>query len=149
MVQINLLFIVRKDMLPPLTRSTIDSHVIKFSEGAVTMSIVGGTYGQDLNPDFDCGGMPDMVVGFNAGLFAYESWNCVISYLDSHPSVIGVFSDYNEWSGVNCASLGGKNARNSFCINPFRQPRSMPVYCMNLPQMSNAFLYVYNQQVLE
>jgi len=57
--------------------------------------------------------------------------------------------DYNEHSGVNCAKLGGWRAAQSLDVNPFRQPRAMPVYCMNLPQFSNGFMYVFNEQDLE
>jgi hypothetical protein len=79
------------------------------------------------------------------GLYAYPT----INYLQRSPSVIGVFTDYNEFSGVQCASiLGGSAGRQSLRINPFRQPRAMPVYSMNLPQFSNGFIYVCNQQEL-
>ena len=71
--------------------------------------------------------------------------------VDSSPS--SVLSpcrlDYNEHSGVNCAKLGGWRAAQSLDVNPFRQPRAMPVYCMNLPQFSNGFMYVFNEQDLE
>lgn len=116
----------------------------------LTIAVVCGTYGAGLDPNFDCGsGAPDMVIGLNAGLFAYPSWRNVISYLYRQPNVVAVFSDYNEHSAVNCASLGGCKARQSVAVNPFRQPRAMPVYSMNLPQFSNGFLYVYNEQHLE
>ena len=50
-------------------------------------------------------------------------------------------------SGVQqCASLGGQDSRLSLKLNPFRQPRAMPVYSMNLPQVGNGFMYVFNQQ---
>jgi hypothetical protein len=138
-------------MLPPLSQQVVfdGENELKLANGKVSLSVIGGTYGDDLDPRFDCGGPPDMIVGLNAGLFAYPSWSHVVAYLESHPGVTGVFSDYNEWSGTNCAALGGKPARESVCINPFRQPRTMPVYCMNLPQMSNGFLYVFNEQELE
>ncbi len=90
-----------------------------------------------------------MVIGLNAGLYAYESWRSVVKYLYEHKGVVGVFSDYNEYSGANCAALGGAKSRQSLCMNPFRQPRCMPVYSMNLPQFSNGFLYAYNEQELE
>ena len=111
--------------------------------------IVSGTYGGNLDPKFDCGGAPDMVIALNAGLFAYESWRNVVSFLYQNPGVVGAFSDYNEYSGMNCAALGGGESRNGLRINPFRQPRAMPVYSMNLPQMSNGFLYAFNIQELE
>jgi hypothetical protein len=114
------------------------------------LTVVSGTYGASLDPSFDCGsGPPDMVLAMNAGLYAYESWESVVAYLYRNAGVIGVFSDYNEYSGVNCAGLGGQSCRESLCINPFRQPRAMPVYSMNLPQFSNGFLYVMNEQELE
>ena len=115
----------------------------------VTMLLVSGTYG-DKSLNFDCGsGAPDMVIGMNAGLFAYESWRSVVAYLHCHQGVVGVFTDYNEHSGMNCASLGGRKARESLSINPFRQPRALPVFSMALPQFSNGFIYVYNQQWLD
>jgi hypothetical protein len=118
----------------------------------LTIGAVSGTYGDDssLDPNFDCGtGPPDMVVALNAGLYAYESWRSVVTYLYQHAGVVGVFTDYNEYSGINCAALGGEKSRNSLSINPFRQPRAMPVYSMNLPQFSNGFIYVFNAQELE
>jgi hypothetical protein len=115
----------------------------------LNLSVVSGTYGLDLCPDFDLGGRPDMIIGMNAGLYAYHSWSSVISYLREHEDVVAVFTDYNEYSGTNCASLDGLNGRETLCINPFRQPRAMPVYSMNLPQISNGFLYVYNHKKLE
>ena len=124
------------------------------------VGVVGGTYGQAatksdspdtcLDPNFDCGsGPPDMVIAMNAGLYAYESWRSVVEYLYHNKHVVGVFTDYNEYSGVHCASLGGAASRDSLCINPFRQPLAMPVYSMNLPQFSNGFLYVFNAQELD
>ena len=116
----------------------------------VTCIIQTGTYGSSLDPRFDCGsGPPDMLIGMNAGLYAYDSWRDVIEYLYNNTGVVGVFTDYNEHSGLNCASLGGSKSRESLCINPFRQPRAMPVFSMNLPQFSNGFMYVYNEQELE
>lgn len=112
--------------------------------------VVQGSYNVDLNPNFDCGsGPPDMIIGMNAGLFAYKSWRSVVSFLAENKGVVGVFTDYNEHSGTNCASLGGKLSRESLSVNPFRQPRTMPVKCMNLPQFSNGFVYVFNQQEIE
>ena len=128
----------------------------------LTVGVVGGTYGQVstrdaslttascLDPNFDVGsGPPDMVVALNAGLYAYESWRSVVNYLYHHKGVVGVFTDYNEYSGVHCAGLGGAASRESLCINPFRQPLAMPVYSMNLPQFSNGFFYVFNPQEME
>ena len=130
----------------------------------LTVGVVGGTYGQAknsdnsatsggatcLDPNFDCGsGPPDMVVALNAGLYAYESWRSVVDYLYHNKGVVGVFTDYNEYSGVHCAGLGGAASRESLCINPFRQPLAMPVYSMNLPQFSNGFYYVFNAQELD
>jgi hypothetical protein len=112
--------------------------------------VTSGTYGESLDPNFDCGsGPPDMLMAFNAGLYAYESWRSVITYLERNRGVVGVFTDYNELSAVQCASLGGGKSRQTVRVNPFRQPRAMPVYSMNLPQMSNAFSYVFNAQSLE
>lgn len=116
----------------------------------LTIVVVSGTYGDSLDPQFDCGcGAPDIVVGLNGGLYAYNTWRSVVSFLYNNAGVLGVFTDYNEYSGVNCASLAGHAGRQSLCINPFRQPRSMPVWSMNLPQVSNGFLYVFNQQELQ
>ena len=119
----------------------------------LSIAVVSGTYGDSnsLNPNFDCGtaGPPDMVMGLNAGLYAYETWRSVVTYLHHNPGIVGVFTDYNEYSGMNCASLAGHVGRQSLSINPFRQPRAMPVYSMNLPQFSNGFFYVMNAQELE
>ncbi len=116
----------------------------------LTSYIQPGTFADTLDPLFDCGtGPPDMIVAFNAGLYAYKSWRSVIQFLNNHPGIVGVFTDYNEHSGLNCASLGGGKSRESLRINPFRQPRAMPVYSMNLPQFSNGFLYVFNEQEIE
>jgi hypothetical protein len=149
---IELVFIVRQDMLPPSLRSTTsDKSEFAFNlTDCLRIVLVSGTYGDSLDPNFDCGsGPPDMVVGFNAGLYAYESWRSVVNFLDRAKGVVGVFTDYNEFSGTQCASLGGIKSRESTSINPFRQPRAMPVYSMNLPQFSNGFLYAFNQQELD
>lgn len=141
-------------MLPMLSTDRIISAGTRgmkaeLSSKNLKLTVTSGTYGDDLCPDFDLGGRPDMIIGMNAGLFAYPSWNSVISYLREHREVVAVFTDYNEHSGTNCASLGGANGRETLCINPFRQPRAMPVFSMNLPQVSNGFIYVYNHQELE
>ena len=147
------MFVVRRDMLPPKSREegSKNETFLKLNlTGNLTLFVVSGTYGDDLDPNFDCGnGPPDMVVGLNAGLFAYDSWRSVIIYLRDHKGVVGVFTDYNEHSGMHCASLGGAKSRSSLCVNPFRQPRAMPVLSMNLPQFSNGFMYVFNEQELE
>jgi hypothetical protein len=167
-MDLELVFVVRPDMLPPSLRETRGAIDLDFNRqtqgsGCFRVSVVSGVYGipeesaptsgegPSLDPRFDCGsGAPDIVVGFNAGLYAYPSWRSTINYLQQSPSVIGVFTDYNEFSGVQCASiLGGSACRQSLRINPFRQPRAMPVYSMNLPQFSNGFIYVCNQQELE
>jgi hypothetical protein len=140
-------------MLPPKCRPNSGSsqsiiHQLPLCSN-VSISVVSGTYGDSLDPNFDCGGTPDMVIAANAGLYAYESWRSVVNYLNTNPNIVGVFTDYNEYSGVNCASLAGHKGRESLCVNPFRQPRAMPVYSMNLPQFSNGFLYVMNAQELE
>lgn len=150
-VTIEMTFIVREDMFPNnksmQNRSTLLS--IPLTDN-LNLTIIGGTYGESLDPNFDIsGGPPDMIIGLNAGLYAYESWRHVVSYLHNNQNVIGVFTDYNEHSAMNCASLGGSKARHSLYINPFRQPRAMPVNCMNLPQFSNGFIYVLNEQELE
>ena len=125
----------------------------------LTVLVVSGTYGIDLDPNFDVGsGPPDMILAYNAGLYAYASWSGVISYLNGGDNgkgggggrgVVGVFTDYNEHSGTNCAALGGAEARDTLAVNPFRQPRAMTVGCMNLPQFGNGFVYVFNHQELE
>jgi hypothetical protein len=86
---------------------------------------------------------------FPSSLYAYDSWRSVVNYLYSNKGVVGCFSDYNEYSGMNCAAIGGHESRESLAMNPFRQPLAMPVYSMNLPQFSNGFLYVFNRQELE
>ena len=104
---------------------------MKIDFEAMVIGVVSGTYGTaTLDPNF-------------------ESWRSVVNYLYYNRGVVGVFSDYNEYSGVNCAALGGWKSRQSLCMNPFRQPRAMPVYSMNLPQFSNGYLYVFNEQELE
>jgi len=96
-----------------------NSHFLKLElTSNLTLHLVSGTYGDDLDPNFDCGSdPPDMIVGLNARLFAYDSWRSVISYLYHHDGVVGVFTDYNEHSGMNCASLGGAKSRDSLCVN--------------------------------
>mmetsp|Transcript_14605 Transcript_14605/g.30728 ORF Transcript_14605/g.30728 Transcript_14605/m.30728 type:complete len:674 (+) Transcript_14605:239-2260(+) len=146
-VMIEMTWVVREDMFPQCSQSKSISMQLSTN---MKLSIIGGTYGDSIDPNFDVnGGPPDMIIGMNAGLYAYDSWRYVVSYLHHHPNVVGVFTDYNEHSGMNCASLGGGKARRSLEINPFRQPRAMPVYCMNLPQFSNGFIYVFNQQEYE
>lgn len=163
-ISLELVFLVRHDMLPASEKANGRFQVDLNT--SLRVFIESGSYGDSLDPNFDCGsGPPDMVMAFNAGIFAYESWNSVIRYLDGHKEVVGVFTDYNEYSGVQCASLGGSRCRDSVRLNPFRQPRAMPgkriasellrsshkwiVYSMNLPQFSNGFLYVFNEQELE
>ena len=128
--------------------SNCNGFSFKIEYETMTIMVVSGTYGTaTLNPNFDIGsGPPDMIIGLNAGLYAYESWRSVVNYLHYSKGVVGVFTDYNEYSGVNCAALGGGKSRESLCMNPFRQPRAMPVYSMNLPQFSNGFMYVFNEQ---
>jgi hypothetical protein len=149
--KLELVLVVREDMIPKNPESSKSLCGLRLElTNSLTLILVSGTYGDSLDPNFDCGsGLPDMVVGMNAGLFAYESWRSVVTYLYRSPGVVGVFTDYNEHSGVNCASLGGTMSRNSLRVNPFRQPRAMPVYSMNLPQLSNCFFYVFNEQLME
>jgi zinc finger MYND domain-containing protein 15 len=124
---IEMVVVTRNDMLPPGLQSETNRRTIRLLDNLV-VKIVCGTYGSDsLDPNFDCGsGPPDMIMAFNAGLFAYTSWRPVVAYLDQHRAVVGVFTDYNEFSGLQCASLGGALCRNSLQMNPFRQPRAMP-----------------------
>jgi hypothetical protein len=133
---LELVFVVRDDMLPESLKKK-DLQQTDKSKGGVVIKlcdnlcvyIVSGTYGDSIDPNFDCGtGAPDIVVAFNAGLYAYASWRSVLRFLDVHRGVVGIFSDYNEYSGLGCASLGGAKSRESLCVNPFRQPRAMPVY---------------------
>lgn len=150
---LELVFVVRKDMLPASLVGQrgdgtygLDLNISHW----LCVRVVEGTYGDSVHPDLDCGsriGPPDMLMAFNAGLYAYESWRSVLKYLKSHPNVVGAFSDYNEWSGLQCARLGGDGA--TLRVNPFRQPRAMPVYSMNLPQFCNGFLYAINPQDLD
>lgn len=154
-LEIELSFIVRQDMLPPKCRTQThqsQGYDMKVDLASnLTLLVKSGTYGDELNPLFgDVGtGPPDMLIGLNAGLFAYKSWSSVVSFCHDNPSVVAVFTDYNAHSGVNCAGLGGGKARESLTINPFRQPLAMPVFCFNLPQFSNGFFYVFNQQQLD
>lgn len=139
-------------MLPPKLRELAGSKdSLKFPlTSNLTVAVVSGSYGETLDPNFDCGsGAPDILVALNAGLFAYESWRSVVTFLHNNSGVVGVFTDFNEYSGLNCAALGGPQSRESLEMNPFRQPRAMPVYSMNLPQFSNAFYYIFNAQELE
>ena len=160
---IELVFCIRPDMIPMSLVSTQRSHsdqgpskVLYTAQlmNTIHISIVCGIYGDEssLHPNWDCGGgPPDMIMAYNAGLYAYDSWRHMIDYL-YHPNTnaIGICSDYNEHSAVQCAAiLGGMAGQNSVVRNPFRQPRAMPVYSMNLPQYSNSFLYVVNEQSLE
>jgi hypothetical protein len=152
-IQLELVVVVRTDMVPPSMLASVAGNTCSLVlNDALTIRLVCGTYGHpnSLDPHFDCGsGPPDMVLAFNAGLYAYESWRSVVTYLHEHSSVVGVFTDYNEMSAAQCASLGGAKARASVTVNPFRQPRAMPVRSMNLPQFTNGFCYVYNQLPLE
>jgi hypothetical protein len=155
---VELVFVVRQDMLPSHYVSTYsdDRFTLRVEMlRNLTVGVVSGTYGDTssddgIDPNFDCGtGPPDMIMALNAGIYAYESWRTVVNYLDRNSGVVGVFTDYNEYSGVNCAALGGSDARESLVMNPFRQPLAMPIYSMNLPQFSNGFFYVFNAQELD
>ena len=166
---IELVFVVRQDMIPSSSSSVLENnnnnnnntdrggtrHYHPYTivlSSKLKIILVSGTYGDttSLDPNFDCGsGQPDIIMAFNAGLYAYESWRYVVTYLDTNTNCVGIFTDYNEYSGIQCASLGGPQCRQSLRINPFRQPRAMPVYSMNLPQFSNGFIYVFNEQTLE
>jgi hypothetical protein len=164
---IDLVFCIRPDMIPisfqqAYDQSSSSSKVLYSVQLTDTLHVrvVVGIYGDEssLHPNFDCGSSssggsssspPDMIMAYNAGLYAYESWRYMIEYLYHHTNVIGVCSDYNEHSAVQCASiLGGIQCQNSVIVNPFRQPRAMPVCSMNLPQYSNSFLYVVNEQTM-
>lgn len=144
-VSLDLSFVVRKDMIPE-SAEELTKRCYQFRPlDRLKISLVGGTYGDSVDPRFDLDGTPDMVFAFNAGLYAYSSWRSVLEYLEQNRLVTGCFTDYNEFSAVQCASLGGSRARESVTLNPFRQPRAMPVFSMNLPQFSNAFMYVFNE----
>ena len=152
-LNVEMVFIVREDMIPEACLEHFENGKkgmkIKLTSN-LTIILQGGTYNDSLDPNFDCGsGPPDMIIALNAGLYAYESWRNVIEFLDASKGCVGVFTDYNEHSGLNCASLGGSKARESLSVNPFRQPHAMPVFSMNLPQFSNGFMYVFNEQELE
>jgi len=140
--QIQLVFIIRSDMLPDNPSQSMPT-TIQLAPN-LSLHLVAGTYNDDLDPRFDCVAAPNLIVGLNAGLHAYPSWRHVIGFLRENSGVMAVFTDYNEHSAVHSAGVLGSAARDSLCVNPFRQPRSMPVTCMNLPQFSNGFLYVYN-----
>ena len=52
-------------------------------------------------------GPPDLIVGFNAGLYAYKSWTQTVLYVLSSKTA-AVFTDYNEHSGTRaCTTVGG------------------------------------------
>jgi len=70
-IQIDMTWIVREDMLPQNSKGGKSLSLQLTSN--VTLTIVAGTYGESLDPDFDLNGSPDMIVGLNAGLYAYES----------------------------------------------------------------------------
>jgi hypothetical protein len=163
---IELVFCIRDDMIPSSVAAQREHTASSTQSGSLKKTIYTaqltetlrvvvtcGIYGDatSLHPNFDCGsGPPDIIVAYNAGLYAYESWRSVISYLYTHRNVLGIFTDYNEHSAVQCANiLGGHACRNTVRMNPFRQPRAMPVYSMNLPQFGNGFIYVVNEQSLE
>ena len=146
-IGLDVTFVVRKDALPPLC---LPSAGLEPLSPLVSAQVVAGTYNLDISPDFDIpGGPPDVVIGLNAGFYAYPSWRSVVEYLRERPDVAGAFSDYNEYSGLNCASLGGSEGRNSLRVNPFRQPAALPVLSMNLPQYANGFLYAFNNQDID
>jgi len=148
-MKLEIVFIVREDMLPQSCMDFVESKN-KIDLPNFSLSLQSGSYNDSIDPKFDVGtGPPDMVIGMNAGLFAYESWRSVVEFLAFHHHVVGCFTDYNEHSGLNCACLGGGVARESLSVNPFRQPHAMPVYSMNLPQFSNGFMYVFNEQHLD
>jgi len=106
---LNLTFVVRSDMLPAHCES---GYTFKLDTPTThnTISVVSGTYNESLDPNFDCGGKPDVVFAMNAGIYAYESWRFVVEYLENS-GCLGIFTDYNEYSGLNCASLGGRKCR--------------------------------------
>jgi hypothetical protein len=138
-VSLELTFVVRADMLPPNCKE------MSYSVANNVVNVVSGSYGDTLSPDFDVpGGKPDVIFALNAGLFAYESWSSVTDYI-AVSGVTAVFTDYNEYSGLNSASVGGGACRDSLCVNEFRQPLALPVFSMNLPQFSNGFFYVFNE----
>ena len=164
---VELVFCIRPDMIPTSLAAERTDHPASSSSSSsspllyrvqlvetIQVSVVCGVYGDEssLHPNLDCGGgPPDMIMAYNAGLYAYESWRYLINYLyNPSTTAIGICTDYNEHSAVQCATiLGGSTCQNSVIVNPFRQPRAMPVYSMNLPQYSNGFLYVVNEQSME
>ena len=107
-VRLELAFVTRRDALPPGCGENEGGSMRPFVLAEnVNARVVGGTYGGDLDPNFDVGFQPDVVVGLNAGLYAYASWRTCVEFLNRSKNIVGVFTDYNEWSGLNCASLGG------------------------------------------
>mmetsp|Transcript_18327 Transcript_18327/g.50038 ORF Transcript_18327/g.50038 Transcript_18327/m.50038 type:complete len:633 (-) Transcript_18327:3002-4900(-) len=149
-LKLELIFIVRRDMLPQAAFAALEQNDGNFSyeKSGLNVKVVCGTYGESVDPRFDLGhsGGPDMVMAFNAGLHAFETWRSCVEYLHATKDVVGVFTDYNEWSGVQSAALGGQESRLSLKINPFRQPLHMPESSSTeLPQFSNGFMYVFNQ----
>ena len=150
-----MVFIVSVDMVPPKcdcpSPGPNQENRMKIELNPnLSLTIQSGTYAESIYPTFDYGsGPPNMIIVMNAGLCGYESWTSVIQYMRIHSDVVGVCTDYKEYSEVNCAALGGGDAWDSLRVNHFCQPRAMPVYSMNLPQFSNGFMYIYNEQKLD
>ena len=108
--EIELTMVVRADCVPPRLKGRLGQcrrEMADLPGTRLTIEFAEGSYGQDLNPDEDVGGgPPDMIVGFNAGLYAYKSWTHTVLYVLSS-NTLAVFTDYNEHSGTSCAKLGG------------------------------------------
>ena len=91
---LELVFVVRPHMLPAAGLEaaavpTVDGRPPVVAGGAICggqldwvlgpglrVQVVGGTYGNSIDPNFDCGsGAPDMIMCFNTGLYAYPNWS--------------------------------------------------------------------------
>jgi hypothetical protein len=92
--RVELTMVVRADCVPPRHRG---GRLARFARargtivGCAGLSIgfAEGTYGESLDPDTDVGaGPPDLIVGFNAGLYAYSSWTHTLMYLPAAAMVI-------------------------------------------------------------
>lgn len=101
-VAIEMTWIIREDMFP---KNSKERKLTLQLTTNLRLSVVGGTYGQSLDPDFDLDGAPDMIIGMNAGLFAYASWRHVVSYIHHHKNTVAVFTDYVSPSAVHSCFL--------------------------------------------
>lgn len=115
-IKLDLVFVVRGDMMPPECKDM----EIGGRTGGHTMRVVSGTYNDSLSPEFDCGGRPDVVFALNAGLFAYDSWSFVTDYIEE-TGVTAVFTDYNEYAGNAICGRPLAGCANKYVFGPPRK----------------------------